>query len=567
VTTIAINALLNANAAALEAIARLAPFEPVNRVGYRSQGRLLILTDQANQVIDARRDLAIARLHEALSIAVFADGVAAPAIKHDGIEVRAGRLDTMTGYLGAFMLSWRETASKQETMLSAQFDLVLDLRMNSQAKAAFTMAQPPQGYFHVKDDASLETALTELPEMVGEFEKPKFFAYKESICAHSRSKKTGCNRCIDICSTQAIKSAGDIVEVDPHLCMGCGACASVCPSGAMTYQYPRVADRGVQIRAAISAWNSAWNAALQASNASKSAPVLVFRASSLQDLVLPPSAIAIDAWHVAAIGADILLGAVASGAAGVVLLAAGSEAPQYQDALEREIVFAETILHALGYAGKHFAWVSPSDVATTVDSIAMRAPISTIASFHLSNDKRATLEFAIEHLAKHAPTAENPLPQTDVISLPAGSMVGALVVNKETCTMCLACAGACPASALMDGGEEPKLKFLERNCVQCGLCVNTCPEKAITLVPRWNLAASRKKEVILNETEPFDCISCGKALGTRKMIDMMLGKLAGHSMFQGEGSLRRLQMCADCRVVDMMSNKHEISVLTGKPKE
>jgi len=41
----------------------------------------------------------------------------------------------------------------------------------------------------------------------------------------------------------------------------------------------------------------------------------------------------------------------------------------------------------------------------------------------------------------------------------------------------------------------------------------------------------------------------------------MLGRLAGHSMFTAEGALRRLQMCGDCRVVDMMSSKSEVSVL------
>jgi hypothetical protein len=51
------------------------------------------------------------------------------------------------------------------------------------------------------------------------------------------------------------------------------------------------------------------------------------------------------------------------------------------------------------------------------------------------------------------------------------------------------------------------------------------------------------------------------------MIDTMLSRLTGHSMFQGEGQLKRLQMCADCRVVDMMSNKHEASILTGQPIE
>jgi hypothetical protein len=42
------------------------------------------------------------------------------------------------------------------------------------------------------------------------------------------------------------------------------------------------------------------------------------------------------------------------------------------------------------------------------------------------------------------------------------------------------------------------------------------------------------------------------------MIAGMLEKLAGHSMFAAPGSLDRLKMCADCRVIDIM--KHERSV-------
>ena len=51
------------------------------------------------------------------------------------------------------------------------------------------------------------------------------------------------------------------------------------------------------------------------------------------------------------------------------------------------------------------------------------------------------------------------------------------------------------------------------------------------------------------------------------MIDNILGKLVGHSMFQSEDQLKRLQMCADCRVVDMLNNLHEASILTGRPIE
>jgi hypothetical protein len=62
-------------------------------------------------------------------------------------------------------------------------------------------------------------------------------------------------------------------------------------------------------------------------------------------------------------------------------------------------------------------------------------------------------------------------------------------------------------------------------------------------------------------------VRCGKPFGTRQMVERMTGKLGAHSMFAGGGALRRLQMCGDCRVVDMMDNKAEATIFdyTGKP--
>ena len=157
-----------------------------------------------------------------------------------------------------------------------------------------------------------------------------------------------------------------------------------------------------------------------------------------------------------------------------------------------------------------------------------------------------------------------PKPQEE-IELGAGAPYGQVLVDKQTCTLCMACVGACPESALVDGRDQPMLKFIERNCVQCGLCEKTCPENAITLAPRLLLATQAKQEVMLNEAEPYNCVRCGKPFGTRKMVDNMLGKLTGHSMFAGGGALKRLQMCADCRVVDMMENKAEINISDIKP--
>jgi hypothetical protein len=46
----------------------------------------------------------------------------------------------------------------------------------------------------------------------------------------------------------------------------------------------------------------------------------------------------------------------------------------------------------------------------------------------------------------------------------------------------------------------------------------------------------------------------------------MLSRLTTHSMFQGPGTLRRLQMCADCRVTDMFEKENDLTIfdVTGK---
>src|SRR5205807_266962 len=122
--------------------------------------------------------------------------------------------------------------SRLDTKRSEKFDLVLALS----AAPLLRVADLTQGSLAGGADP-LEQALAagRLAELVGEFEKPRFFQYREKICAHGRSGIAGCTRCLDVCSTGAIRSDGDHIKVEPHLCAGCGGCATVCPSGAMTY--------------------------------------------------------------------------------------------------------------------------------------------------------------------------------------------------------------------------------------------------------------------------------------------------------------------------------------------
>ena len=85
------------------------------------------------------------------------------------------------------------------------------------------------------------------------------------------------------------------------------------------------------------------------------------------------------------------------------------------------------------------------------------------ATFAFTADKRTTAALAIEHLAQHAP-----VPQRE-IALPAGAPFGTIAVNRDTCTMCLACVGACPGGAILDNaGDAAALASSRRSACSAG---------------------------------------------------------------------------------------------------
>jgi ferredoxin len=450
------------------------------------------------------------------------------------------------GAIGAIDFA-RAPAPRKET-----FDLVLDLTREPLLRTP----QLPQGYAAPGADP-LEQALAAqaLAALVGEFEKPRFFNYEARLCAHSRSGRKGCDLCLEVCSSAAIRADGDKVKVEPHLCAGCGGCATVCPSGAMTYAYPRVPELGARVKAMLATYRDAGgkDACLlfhDAADGRKAVMALGRRGKGLPARVIP-----VECFHTAAIGIDLALGALAWGASQVCVLTTERTADTYAAALSKQMGFAQAIARGFGFEGAHFHVVGADALESKLWALQPARVPAVPATFNLSVEKRTSLDFAFDHLAKHAPQAPEAIP------LPAGAPFGALAVDKAACTLCKACIGACPEAALLDAPDYPRLRFIERNCVQCGLCADTCPEDAIRLVPRLLLGAPAKNPVTLNEAEPFNCVRCGKPFGTRAMIDAMLGKVGGHAMFASGGALRRLQMCADCRVVDMMSSKDEPSIL------
>ena len=593
--------------AALLALAHLPDAEPVSTVTYKSTGRLLIIGP-----LDAA-ERAAELVSDALDVTLFSLGAGqGGGLQERRYPVLAGQVTQLAGWLGAFELSWTRSNpidldlctrcnaclsacpegaigldyqidaslcnahracvkacgvagaidfSRQPETQSEKFDLVLDLR----ATPAFTQHALPQGYFHWNGQDS--RTLLQLRSLVGEFEKPKFFNYRQKLCAHSRNEKTGCTACIDVCSASAISSekSRQQIVVNPNLCVGCGACSTVCPTGAMTYAYPRPAEQGARIKTLLGTYAKAGGrqAALLLHSQEAGSRLLgeLGRLARLDASVrgVPARVLPLGLFHTASVGLDLWLSAVAHGASQVWVLMTREEAPGYRQAVREQMDVAQAILAGLGFQGEHFRILEASDARDLAGLDAqLRAPpaqgVVRAAGFAVQADKRATLELALDHLMAESSTA------AELIVLPAsGSPVGGLAIDKNACTLCLSCVNACPASALQDNTEALQLRFIEKNCVQCGLCVKTCPENALSLLPQLNLSPQRKEAVVLNQMQPYACIRCSRPFGTLKAIESMLGKLAGHAMFQGAAA-NRLKMCSDCRVIDIYSADNEVKI-------
>ena len=600
---------------ALLALADMPQADPVPVISYESQGRTLIIGAGEQAIPWAEQ------LGDTLEVSVLCTEPSPLPLSRD-FPIYSGAIKSIDGYLGNFTVQWdlenpidpemctrcgacvevcpsgaindsfqidldkckshrkciTACASigainfdRVERNRSAQFDLILDLRINPH----MPMSQTPQGYFAPGADPLEQSfAANKLLSLVGEFEKPKYFAYNEKVCAHGRNGKVGCNACIDVCSTAAIssifKNGQGTVEVNPNLCMGCGACSTVCPSGAMRYNYPSVSHQGKEIKTLASVF------AQECVKEKKSvSPALLLytlkEGTNLIDALgraahlnpsryegLPSYVIPYGIEHIASTGMDLWLGALSYGFSEIYLLLSGEQDPAYQAALQTQAELSNAILAAYGFEARiHLIDANSSDdlapVSLVMSQLRQRGPLSALctpATFGLSNQKRETIEALLGHLEKYAKT---PLDEKGS-TLPASSLLGGLDVNKDACTLCMSCVGSCPEGALLDNPEEPKLSFIEKQCVQCGICVTVCPEHALSLAPRLLSVDQRKQRINLNETKPFHCISCGKPFGTLKMVDLMLTKLGAHAAFSGP-AMERLKMCSDCRVVDMMKKE------------
>lgn len=498
---------------------------PTGLVRYQSRGRVLVAGAEPAQWLAARLE---PPLHAEVLLSGGEDESGVP------MTPLAGRRVQVTGHLGAFRIELGEPGRHNHQVLDV--DLIVDLL----PEPLLERELPPPGYWHFgTEPQDLDAAAVAVADMVGTFEKPRFFSYDSAICAHSRSGQPGCRRCIDACPAEAIVSIGEQVEVNPNLCQGGGICASVCPTGAMRYAYPSPQDTEERVRLMLKAY----------ADAGGSHAIVTFVADA-DAANLPPAApnqLLVVVEELASVGHEIWLAALAWGARRVLLIDDGAMPDKSRAALQAQLAFTHQLLGGMGYPPSALQLVDGTGIARAEDQPGIEIQPARFAAL---DDKRQAASVALDHLWQQAPE------RSPVVALGDGAPYGRIVVDADRCTLCMSCTSVCPALAISAGNETPRLEFHETRCVQCGICASSCPEQAIRVEPRYLADPElRRRPVILHEEPPFCCVSCGKPFATRRVIDNILGKLQSHAMFQSDRARRRLQMCEDCRVVDAVQDK------------
>lgn len=361
-------------------------------------------------------------------------------------------------------------------------------------------------------------------------------------CTHAHARHQGCHRCVGGCPVNAIQPGAMLPQIDLQTCVRCGVCVGACPSGALVWREMTGRQVLTQLKAALLSWMNAGQP-----------PVVVFHDQPDEDTVMGAGEQAEALWvRVSPLGIlDMasILSALAWGAAGVRVLTDPVDHPE-DTPLAQAMAWSTTLIQALGWPVEAIGWLashSDSGREGWPKTVHLAVPAADYTPDH---PKPVVVRLAVDHLCRHSGMTHRV-----GVRLAEDAPWGAVHVDGDRCTLCMACAGACRTRALFAyDGQPPGLHFDKRLCVQCGLCAGTCPEQAISLVPGLDLdPAATVGAAVLHQAEPARCPGCGRVFASQQMIDTVRRKLQGHWMYRDEDAEQRLGMCQQCRLQALLS--------------
>ena len=321
-------------------------------------------------------------------------------------------------------------------------------------------------------------------------------------CAKVRNRNVDCLKCAAACTSGCISLEDGELVIDASKCVGCGTCATVCPTCALESLNPSDAE----LKAAC----------LRAVRGDEVVIACSQMEATLGDLLVPGAAASVVC--AGRVDESLLAGLAADGVGRVTVLCGdcGQCAQRHgRDTAER---VAETARQVLG------AWGNDLEVVVTdVPPVSVLASGADEAAGEVARaayfaQERSCLpireaegvrvgssagEDAPKHPAHSLPVMkdgtlphfipdrrERLLDALAQLGEPAGGKLatrlwGAVVIDGTKCVSCRMCATFCPTGAIAkfdDADGTLGVTHTPGDCVKCGSCRDVCPADAITLL-------------------------------------------------------------------------------------
>ena len=367
--------------------------------------------------------------------------------------------------------------------------------------------------------------------------KSPVYHYKNStifdpaICQYQGRRNELRAPCAEVCPTVAILKNDEKRElVFSHIdCIGCGACVSVCPSGALKF-----AKLPQSVFGEIAKLYAGKIPLLIAESEIASAPAVQ----------LPCGVLPFGIFGSKQIDEANLLSAMQESGSSVIVYGADvgegtREAAELINGISRAIYGKDAVFLARNL--------------TELQEALKWAQSSQPWAFGLNEQGLSKKEIFSKRVS--AMVGEGSFG-----AVKSGELLkfGKVSINEASCTLCLSCVGACNTGALYADNSDNSIKFNASLCTTCNYCVLSCAEKdTIELEPCGvELEPGFFNYKMLAKDELFKCIECGKEFATSKAVMKIADMMGAHFANEPE-KMKTLFCCGDCKAKIMIKKQIE----------
>lgn len=367
--------------------------------------------------------------------------------------------------------------------------------------------------------------------LIDEMNSP-LLAVEPQRCVLVRHRNGECLRCAAVCTTGAISLGEEGIVVSPEKCIGCGTCASACPTGCLTAANPTDEELFGAVEAALAenegrvaiacerAFAMASGNRMKRDSCDATAPSFVpgkIAGATSDDRPL------VGVVCLGRVDESLLVEATARGARSIQLISGPCESCPHRcgGALSDEIIVsAETLLAALGTPSpidrirlqhasdtREILRLRPTASAQDDTNAVNAATVADASGDCLSESgypvapptgesQQDSREPQFAHVQADG-TLPHFVPERRLrlfnslkaLGTPAAPTVttrlwGQVTIDTELCRSCRMCTVFCPTGALtrFDAANDAfGVEHRSALCMQCRLCETICPEQAITV--------------------------------------------------------------------------------------